>query len=175
MICPESAMKSAAMAFFAASLTGLALAEPEPASKKQDANSVAVLPDSFARQQFKLLSKETLDELTREGHEARRHDAVKTQRTRNADNQPALGNVQQLDLITVYGIVDPEDYVAPKLPPMLAFRAKLDKQRPRTPKEITQGLLCVIGFCLIDTSKEPSIADRNNARAKAPPSFGSQR
>ena len=161
--------------FFAASLTGLALADPEPASKKQDANSVAVLPDSFARQQLKLLSQETLDELARQGHEARRHDAVEIQRNRNADNQPTPGNVQKLDVITVYGIVDPEDYVAPKLPPMLEFRAKLDKQRRRTPKEITQGLLCVIGICLLDTSKEPSIADRNDARAKAPPSFGSQR
>ena len=161
--------------FFAASLTGLAFADAEPASKKQGANSVAVLPDSFARQQFKLLSKETLDELAREGHETRWHDAVKMQRTRNVGNQTILGNVQKLDVITVYGIVDPEDYVAPKLPPMLVFRAKLDNQRPKTPKEITQGLLCVIGFCLIDTSKEPSIADRNDARAKSPPSFGSQR
>lgn len=164
-------MKSAPIAIAVAFFTGLAVADPAPAAKAHE--SVVTLPDSFARQQFKLISREALNELTREAKRDGRSRAIKAPLTKNTGGDPANKNVQQLEAITVY--VDPEDYVAPKLPPMLAFRAALDKQRPRTPQEITQGLLCAIGLCSIDTSKELSVADRNEARAKANPNFAKYR
>ena len=84
------------------------------------------------------------------------------------------GDIQKLDEIRVLDQVAPEDYVAPKIPPMLAFRARLDRQRPMTPQEVIQGVLCFIALCQIDTSKELRIDDRNEARAKNPPSFAGQ-
>ena len=84
------------------------------------------------------------------------------------------GDIQKLDEIRVLDQVAPEDYVAPKIPPMLAFRARLDRQRPMTPQEVTQAALCFIGLCKIDTSRELRIDDRNEARAKNPPSFAGQ-
>ena len=88
---------------------------------------------------------------------------------RRASEGPA--EIQTLDEIKVRDRLDPEDYVAPKNPPMLAFRAKLDRQRPMTPQEITKLALCFISLCAIDTSKELKLDDRNEARAKDPPSF----
>lgn len=164
-------LKSAPIAIAVAFFTGLAVADPVPAAKQHE--STVALPDSFARQQFKLLSREALNELAREAKKEGRTGAIKAPLTQNARKDPTAANVQQLEAITVY--VDSEDYVTPKLPPMLVFRATLDKQRPRTPQEITQGLLCAIGLCTIDTSKEPNVADRNEARAKAAPNFAKYR
>lgn len=88
---------------------------------------------------------------------------------RRASEGPA--EIQTLEEIKVRDRLDPEDYVAPKTAPMLAFRAKLDRQRPMTPQEITKLALCFIALCAIDTSKELKLDDRNEARAKDPPSF----
>ena len=92
----------------------------------------------------------------------------------NPEDAGRQGNIQKLEEIRVLDQVAPEDYVAPKLPPMLAFRARLDRQRPMTPQEVTQAALCFIGLCKIDTSRELRIDDRNEARAKNPPSFAGQ-
>jgi hypothetical protein len=55
---------------------------------------------------------------------------------------------------------------------MLVFRATLDKQRPMTPKEITQLGLCFIGLCGIygpdGISSETSAIDRAEDRKNAP-------
>ncbi len=91
--------------------------------------------------------------------------------TSSAYSQANSGGVQRLEEIRVVDAVAPEDYVAPKTSPMLVFRASLNRQRPMTPKEITQTALCFIGLCQIDTSRELSVADRNEFRAKDPPSF----
>ncbi len=88
---------------------------------------------------------------------------------RRANKGPA--EIQTLEEIKVRDRLDPEDYVAPKTAPMLAFRAKLDRQRPMTPQEITKLALCFIALCAVDTSKELKLDDRNEARAKDPPSF----
>ncbi len=92
----------------------------------------------------------------------------------NSANNGRQENIQRLEEIRVLDQVAPEDYVAPKLAPMLEFRASLDRQRPMTPQEVTQAALCFIGLCKIDTSKELRIDDRNEARAKNPPSFAGQ-
>ena len=57
-----------------------------------------------------------------------------------------LATARGLDEITVFGARDPED-VLKKLPPMLAFRARMDRERPMTPKEKTQLVLCLLGLC----------------------------
>ena len=88
---------------------------------------------------------------------------------RKASEGPA--EIQTLEEIKVRDRLDPEDYVAPKTAPMLVFREKLDAQRPMTPQEITKLALCFIKLCAVDTSKELKIDERNEARAKDPPSF----
>jgi hypothetical protein len=57
------------------------------------------------------------------------------------------GGTILLEEIQVFGKFDPADYVAPKPPPMLVFRAFLDKRRPMTGNEITDSVLCFIGLC----------------------------
>lgn len=57
-----------------------------------------------------------------------------------------LVTARGLDEITVFGARDPEDVIK-KLPPMLAFRERMDRERPMTPKEKTQLVLCFIGLC----------------------------
>ncbi len=49
--------------------------------------------------------------------------------------------------ITVIAERDPEDINVSKRPPMLAFRDKLDRERPSTPAEKAQLVLCLIGLC----------------------------
>ena len=119
--------------------------------------------DSKARTYIKNLPKKTGLASTRATGAADPED--KKQAVKNIDGIPRLEEIRVVDTIA------PEDYVAPKTAPMLVFRAALDRQRPRTPKEITQAALCFIKLCAIDTSRELSIADRNEARAKNPPSF----
>ncbi len=139
---------------------------PPPVLPKDDST---VLPDSFARQQFKRLPKETLDNIARDatkGAQFRR--ALPLHRADSSSNSVST-STNALEAITVYGSVAPEDYTAPKPSPMMVFRATLDKQRPSTPKEITLGLLCVIGLCAVDTSRELDAADRAEAKAKAVP------
>jgi hypothetical protein len=168
-------VKRIALALCVSISSSLTLAQSEFAVNGADTDMKVVLPDTKARQQFKLLSKEVLSELAQEDKKRSRVGFVREEQHYSAEKNTNVGNVQRLEEIRIYGILDPEDYIAPKPPPMLAFRATLDKQRPKTPQEITQGLLCTIGLCIIDVSKEPNPADRNEARAKAPPSFATQR
>lgn len=52
-----------------------------------------------------------------------------------------------IDTITVYGQVDPEDYVS-KRSPMLVFRDTLDKTPgPMSPAQKAQAVLCLVGLC----------------------------
>jgi hypothetical protein len=105
------------------------------------------IPDSPARTVFKTLPKDAVKDVSRETSAAPRADALKTPASvADAITRPAAENLQRLDEIRVFGRVDPEDYVARKPPPMLAFRQSLDKQRPMTPKEISLLLLCGLGL-----------------------------
>ncbi|MBL8512460.1 MAG: hypothetical protein JNJ55_00595 [Betaproteobacteria bacterium] len=75
-----------------------------------------------------------------------------------------------LDEIVIYGQVDPEDYVR-RRSKFLAFRDRMASERPMTPKERTQALLCLIGLCgrygPDGLPYEPTAAQRNEARAQA--------
>ena len=164
-------MRMAATVFVAvmyALYIGQAVAQTVPAATTPAASKSVELPDSVARQHFKRLPKEALVDIAREHKRQGRLGQPKTLPRQDAVLPSAAGDVQKIESITVYA--DSEDFVAPKPPPMLVFRATLDKQRPKTPEEITRGILCAIGLCAIDTSKERSIADRNEARARSPPS-----
>jgi hypothetical protein len=109
--------------------------------------AIAELPETASRQQFKTLSKAALKEVERESRKEIRAESLKLPTNSRAPKRPAAENIQMLDEIRVFSNGDPEDYVAPKPPPMLVFRAQLDKQRPMTPKEISQLGLCFIGLC----------------------------
>ena len=58
-----------------------------------------------------------------------------------------LAVAKYIEEIRVYGEREPEDMTGPKLPPMLAFRDKLEREKTYTPKEITMMGLCFIGLC----------------------------
>ena len=80
----------------------------------------------------------------------------------------AANSIQRLEEIRVYGAIEPEDYVTPKRPPMLAFRARLERQRPRTPEEIVKGALCMIGLC---AGLPPEVAPEQRTEARTRQSF----
>jgi hypothetical protein len=89
------------------------------------------------------------------------------------------GGTVVLEEIQVFGKFDPADYIAPKAAPMLVFRASLDGQRPATPKEITNTVLCYIGLCPLLNANGLPIADvspeiRAEQRLNTPltPTFG---
>lgn len=56
--------------------------------------------------------------------------------------------------IRVFGLRDPDDVVAAKKPPMLAFRERLERDRPMTPAEKARVALCLIGLCATDYGPE---------------------
>lgn len=76
-------------------------------------------------------------------------------------------SAQVLDEIRVYGQAEPEDYVR-RVAPMQKFRERLERDRPMTPKEKTQLVLCMAGFCGIYGPEgiplEGTAADRSEAR-----------
>ena len=76
--------------------------------------------------------------------------------------------ITRLDEITVYGYVEPEDYVAPKKAAMVQFRNQLDRDRPMTPWEKLRLPLCLVGLCANygpdGIPREPSLDERNEAR-----------
>ncbi len=109
---------------------------------------LVAIPDSPAREKFNALPKDVVKEIALETRKIARADALKTPASiAEASTRPAAENLQKLDEIRVFGRVDPEDYVAPKRPPMLVFRATLDAQRPATPAEIACGLMAIVGLC----------------------------
>lgn len=73
----------------------------------------------------------------------------------------------RLDEITVYGQVEPEDYVR-RRNKMQEFRARLENDRRMTPKEKAQLALCLLGFCGLYGPEgiplEGTAADRTEAR-----------
>jgi hypothetical protein len=167
-------MKRHAIMFVTACLVTNARSQtpaPQPVESQAAATTLSELPEPASRQQFKILSKAALKEVEREARKETRAESVKLPINPNAPKRPAAENIQRLEEIRVFGNGDPEDYVAPKPPPMLVFRAQLDKQRPMTPKEITQLGLCFIGLCGIygpeGIPSEASIINRAEDRKNA--------
>lgn len=171
-------MKSLAVMLLAAVLANSAVGQtessnPQPVEVQAAGSSgtLAELPEPIARQQFKILAKTALKEVERESKKEIRAESLKLPTNPHTPKRPAAENVQLMDEIRVFSRGDPEDYVAPKPAPMLVFRATLDKQRPMTPKEITQLGLCFVGLCGIygpdgiptETSAINRAEDRKNA------------
>jgi hypothetical protein len=148
--------------------TLLFLPQPVEMQAAGSSGTLAELPEPASRQQFKILTKAALKEVEKESRKESRTESLKLPR---APQRPAAENVQLMDEIRVFSSGEPEDYVAPKPPPMLVFRAQLDKQRPMTPKEITQIGLCVIGLCGVygpdGIPVEVSASDRAENRKNA--------
>ncbi len=154
----------------------LACAQPpelpvDSPSAPKAAPSSTKLPETPAQQQFKSLSKTALKEIEVASKIQIRPGALTLPQDANSPKRPAAENIQRLEEIRVFGNGDPEDYVAPKPPPMLVFRATLDKQRPMSAKEITQLGLCFIGLCGIykpdGSPYELSAVDRAEDRKNA--------
>lgn len=72
-----------------------------------------------------------------------------------------------LDEIRVYGQIDPEDYVKRK-ERFAAFRERLERDRPLTPKEKARLALCLVGLCGLygpdGLPREVRATDRTEAR-----------
>jgi hypothetical protein len=142
------------------------LAQAPLTSAAKSGEAWIALPDSPARQHFKALSKNALKESALDAQKDRQAAALKLQNNSSMVKLSANENIQRLEEIRVLGTVDPEDYVAPKPPPMLVFRATLDKQRPRTIAD-TLRALCLI--CPIAAPREGNILDRTDERKGAAP------
>lgn len=143
----------------------------QPVESQAAVTTLSELPEPTSRQQFKALSKAALKEIERDARKEIRAESLKLPANPNAPKRPAAENIQRLEEIRVFGNGDPEDYVAPKPPPMLVFQATLDKQRPMTPKEIAQLGMCFIGLCSIykpdGSPYELSAMDRAEDRKNA--------
>jgi hypothetical protein len=170
----EHAMKRLAIALATTAIVANARGQTptlQPVESQAAVTTLSELPEPASRQQFKILSKAALKEVERESKKETRDESVKLPVNPNAPKRPAAENIQRLEEIRVFGNGDPEDYVAPKPPPMLVFRAQLDKQRPMTPKEITQLGLCFVALCGIygpdGIPTELSAVDRAEDRKNA--------
>jgi hypothetical protein len=137
-----------------------------PPSIAQSEGVPIVLPDSHARQHFKVLSKSALNESSLEAQKDRQAAALKLQNNSNIAKLLANENVQRLDEIRVLGNTEPEDYIAPLPPPMLGFRATLDKQRPRT---IADTLRALCFLCPATPPREGNMLDRVHERTGVAP------
>ena len=75
--------------------------------------------------------------------------------------------VTRLEEIRVYGRNEPEDYVGPRLSPMLQFRARLERDVPLSPARKVQHALCSIGLCGIYGPEGIPLGDSPEARAES--------
>lgn len=73
--------------------------------------------------------------------------------------------VTRLEEIRVYGRNEPEDYVGPRLSPMLQFRARLERDVRLSPARKVQTSLCFIGLCGIYGPEGIPLGDSPEARA----------
>lgn len=92
---------------------------------------------------------------------------AKPQRFSAAD-KTRVEAVTRLDEITVYGYVEPEDYVAPKKASIVQLRDRLERDRPMTPWEKIRIPLCLVGLCgnygPDGIPREPGLDERSEAR-----------
>ena len=148
-------------------------AKAEPSIQKSSPPELQSTMNSAAQRYFKNLSNKSIAG-SADAKDNDKADAAKVPNTATVVNKMGPIEIQKLDEIRVTDRVDPEDYVAPKLTPMLVFRAKLDAQRPMTPAEMTKFLLCspsVKILCYVDPNQGLTAQDRNEERAKNPDSF----
>jgi hypothetical protein len=129
------------------------LAQAPPASILKLEDTTIALPDSHARQHFKMLSKNAQKD--------KQSATFQLPNSSSVANSFADENIQRLDEIRVLGNAEPEDYVAPKPPPMLVFRAMLDAQRPRT---LAEKLLQNCFICPEKPPLEGNVLDRFDAK-----------
>ena len=154
-------MNRLSMLIFSSFCTSNLLAQTPPATKLKSEEITIALPDSHARQHFKILTKNALKVSALIAQKDKQLAAFESPQNSSAATLSANENIQRLDEIRVLGNVEPEDYVAPKPPPMLAFRAMLDAQRPQTIAEKLRGY-CFI--CPKNPPPEGNVVDRFDAK-----------
>ena len=132
------------------------------------------LPPSTASFYFLKLSDEAKSDLHIHGTSKRRRFGASPNGSLTSPLIKVSLEQESLEKITVHGQVDPEDYIRPTPSPIAALSARLDRYRSRSPADIAQAVLCAVGLCLLDTSRELSVADRNEARAKNPPTMAAR-
>ncbi len=121
--------------------------------------------DAIKPQQF---SADVFDTRARAWLLKRRTDDSTLKQNTDLKHASASEAIQHLEEIRVHGAIEPEDYVAPKRAPMLEFRARLDRQRPRTPQEIVKGALCMVGLC---AGLPPEVAPEQRTEARTRQTF----
>ena len=75
--------------------------------------------------------------------------------------------ITRLEEIRVYGRNEPEDFVGPKLSPLMQFRARLENDVPLSPAKKAQRALCFIGLCSIYGPEGIPLGDSPERRAEA--------
>lgn len=75
--------------------------------------------------------------------------------------------ITRLEEIRVYGRNEPEDFVGPKMSPMLQFRARLERDVRLTPAQKVQAALCLIGLCANYGPEGIPLGDSPERRAEA--------
>lgn len=141
------------MLFFSGFLATNVLAQASPADILKLDNAITTLPDSPARHHFNTISKNAQKD--------KEPAALKLPNNPRIASSIVNENIQRLDEIRVLGNAEPEDYVAPKPPPMLVFRAMLDAQRPRT---LAEKLLQDCFICPQNPPREGNVVDRFDAK-----------
>lgn len=79
-------------------------------------------------------------------------------------NHPDL--VTRLDEIRVYGRNEPEDYVGPKVSPLMQFRGRLEREVTLSPAKKVQLAFCLIGLCGIYGPEGIPLGDSPERRAE---------
>ena len=75
--------------------------------------------------------------------------------------------ITRLEEIRVYGRNEPEDFVGPKLSPLMQFRARLENDVPLSPAKKAQRALCFIGLCSMYGPEGIPLGDSPERRAQA--------
>ncbi len=148
--------------FVSAGLWGAnALAQTPPATPLKSEHVSVTILDSPARLHFKKLGKSTPKEFMLKSKKAKQAGSFESLGNSSVATLSANENIQRLDEIRVLGNAEPEDYVALRPSPMLAFRAMLDAERPLT---IAERLLAYCFICPKETPPEGNIVDRFDAK-----------
>ncbi len=75
--------------------------------------------------------------------------------------------ITRLEEIRVYGRNEPEDFVGPKMSPMMQFRARLERDVRWSPAQKVQAALCLIGLCANYGPEGIPLGDSPERRAEA--------
>ena len=126
------------------------------AEAEKNSNAAAPLPPAALDSPAQSAARKLADS-TRNGVEAPRLAP-------DAKNHPDL--ITRLEEIRIYGRNEPEDFVGPKLSPLMQFRARLENDLPLSPAKKAQRALCFIGLCSMYGPEGIPLGDSPERRAE---------